>query len=248
MQALVLAAGYATRLYPLTKNTPKPLLPVAGKPIIDYIIEKIESLPELEKIYVITNARFYQHFQKWLADGPPSKKIEIINDETDSDDNKLGAIGDINHVINRHNIKDDLLIVAGDNIFDFEMGPYYQFCRRNGSTVGLYEAESLEAVKKYSCVDLDPENRITSFEEKPQNPPTKLFAIAIYYYNRQALALMRQYLENGGNPDAPGYYVQWLYEQMPVFGFHFKGHWFDVGNFQVYDEAREFFKKKKTSA
>jgi len=244
MEVIILAAGYATRLYPLTKNSPKPLLAVAGRPMIDYIVEKLNVLPDLEKIYVVTNDRFYSNFQEWQPQSAVPDKIELINDGTDSDDNKLGAIGDMDFVIRQKNIMDDLLIVGGDNIFDFELGPIDEFYRKHGSVVGLYQAESFEAVKKYSVVEIDSEKRIIDFEEKPPNPATKLFAIAIYYYNKQAISLMRNYLDDGGNPDAPGYYVQWLYQQMPVYGRLFEGKWFDIGNFEVYDEAQKFFSKQ----
>lgn len=244
MQVIILAAGYATRLYPLTKDRPKPLLPVAGKAILDYIIEKVEAVPDVEKIHVVTNARFYSHFTKWLEQRPGSDNIEIINDETDSDENKLGAIGDIDFVIRNKGIEKDLMVIGGDNIFEFDLIDYDRMFRERGPVVGLYQTETLEEIKKYNCIVLDDSGRITSFEEKPKNPTTKLFAIALYYYDEAAITLMRRYLDEGGNPDAPGYYVQWLYRQMPVYGFAFDGKWYDIGNLDVYDQAQAYFKER----
>jgi len=244
MQVIVLAAGYATRLYPLTKERPKPLLPVGGKLILDHIIEKIEALPDVERIYVVTNNRFYPNFLKWRRRRSDSDKIEIINDGTDSDETKLGAIGDMDFVIRNRDIKNDLLVIGGDNIFEFDLIEYDRMYRERGPVVGLYRTETLEEVKKYNCIVLDENGRITSFEEKPRNPTTRLFAIALYYYDSRAIALLRDYLDNGGNPDAPGYYVQWLYRQMPVYGLAFDGKWFDIGDIDVYNEAQEYFNKK----
>ncbi|MCD5401888.1 NTP transferase domain-containing protein, partial [candidate division NPL-UPA2 bacterium] len=169
MKALILAAGYGTRLYPLTKDKPKPLLPVAGRPMIEHILKKIEEIEEIDKVYVVTNEKFAGHFRDWRdtylpvpspQTGPGRREIKIINDATTSDDNKRGAIGDMQLVIERERVDDDLLVIAGDNLFEFSLRDFATFFREKGASIAVHNLPDLEAVKRYSIVKLDENRRI----------------------------------------------------------------------------------------
>ncbi|MCS7336973.1 MAG: sugar phosphate nucleotidyltransferase, partial [Verrucomicrobiae bacterium] len=188
MKALVLAAGYATRLYPLTLTTPKPLLPVAGRPMIEYVLDSISTVENLDTIYIVTNARFADQFHQWLVTkrGAARTSLKILNDGSTDDSNKLGAIGDMHFVICAEKLDDDLLVVAGDNLFSEKLDGFVRFARsKDGPVVGVYDVRSLEQAKKYNALTLGPDGRITYFEEKPKNPTGTVCAIALYYYPRQ---------------------------------------------------------------
>ena len=237
MKALILAAGYATRLYPLTKDKAKPLLPVGGKPIINYIIDHLEGIDEIDTIYVVTNEKFSRDFEEWGRNLSSSKEIITINDGTTADGTKLGAIGDIDFVIRTGQIDDDLLVVGGDNLFDFDMRRFVDFFEAHGNTVALHSLDDREALKRYNEICLDENGRIISFREKPEDPQTDHFAICLYLYNREGVSLVKKYLDEGNNPDAPGYYVQWLYKQTDVYGVPLSGTWYDIGDLEVYNAA-----------
>ena len=188
MKVLILAAGYATRLYPLTLTQPKPLLPVAGKPMIDHVLDNLASVAGIERIYVVTNAKFAAHFQKW-ADDRRAKgsnfEFTIVNDGSTDDSNKLGAIGDIHHVLETHRVDDDLIVVAGDNLFSEKLDGFGKFIHeKNAPVLALYDVGDLEQIKKYNSISVNGDGRIVFFEEKPKNPTTTLTGIALYYYPR----------------------------------------------------------------
>jgi len=241
MKALILAAGYGTRLYPLTRDKAKPLLPVGGKPIINYLLDEIERIDEIDHIYVVTNEKFSKPFAAWAADTPCRKPITSINDGTLSNDDRLGAIGDINLAVDKHQIDDSMLIVGGDNIFTFDFRDFAAFYNAHGSSVGLYKLDDLEAIKRYNETVLDTTGRITSFREKPPDPKSNLFAVCLYCYAAEDVARVRQYLDAGNNPDAPGHYVAWLHKQTNVYGYPFAGTWYDIGDLKAYEEADRFF-------
>lgn len=247
MNVLILAAGYATRLYPLTLNKAKPLLEVAGKPIIEWVVDSLAGVPELETIYIVTNDKFASDFQNWAnnyRDRRAKFKFKIINDGSKSDDDKLGAIGDISLVITRENlIQSALLIVAGDNLFSKSLVDFVDYARKTEATVGVYDVGDIEAIKKYGNIDIDAERTITHFEEKPAKPRNTLAAIALYYYSPQVLALVTTYLAAGNNPDQPGRFVQWLYTRQPVKAFQIKGKWVDIGSKETLADADTLFAK-----
>lgn len=226
MIALVLAAGYATRLRPLTEHFPKPLLPVGGRPMADHILERIREVDGLGSVHLVTNARFADHFAAWAGE----RDVEVHDDGTTSDDDKLGAIGDIQFVIDRAGLDDDLLIVAGDNLFDYSLADYVSWWRgKGGSAVALYDCGALELATKYGVVALDEDERIVSFVEKPPEPTSTLAATAAYIYGREHVPLVRRYLDEGESPDAPGSFLAWLHTRAPVYGYRFEGEWADVG-------------------
>ncbi len=247
MNVIILAAGYATRLYPLTLDKAKPLLEVAGKPMIEWVLDNLTDVPNLETIYIVTNDKFANDFQTWAAryqDRQPALQLKIINDGSKSDDDKLGAIGDISFVITRENLaQSDLLIIAGDNLFNESLRGFVNYAKKTVATVGIYDIGDLEAIKKYGNMTIDSNSTITHFEEKPEKPRSTLAALAVYYYSREAAALLTTYLAAGNNPDQPGRFVQWLYQRKPVKTFQIKGKWLDIGSKETLEEANEIFVK-----
>src|SRR6185503_11690366 len=247
MKVLILAAGYATRLYPLTLTTPKPLLPVAGKPMVEYVLDNLAPIAGIDRIYVVTNARFAGHFQEW-ADAYRANKAKldftIVNDGSTDDSNKLGAIGDINYVLKTQIVDDDLIVVAGDNLFSQSLEEFGELCREKKAPVlALYDVGNLEEIKKYNSISTDAAGRITFFEEKPKTPTSTLTGIALYYYPKSTLPLIRQYIADGNNPDQPGRLVQWLYPRIPVYTWTVPGLWFDIGSKETLEEANQIFAK-----
>ncbi|MGA2175905.1 MAG: nucleotidyltransferase family protein [Verrucomicrobiota bacterium] len=249
MKVLILAAGYATRLYPLTLTQPKPLLPVAGKPMIDYVLDNIAPIGGIDRVYVVTNAKFAGHFQKWADHYRATKSkldFTIVNDGSTDDSNKLGAIGDMNLVITREKIDDDLIVVAGDNLFGQSVEGFGAVCREKKAPVlAVFDVGSLEEIKKYNSITLDAQGKITFFEEKPKKPASTLTGIALYYYPKSALPFIRQYIAEKNNPDQPGRLVQWLYKRTPVYTWRVPGIWFDIGSKESLEEANRIFASSK---
>jgi len=236
-----LAAGYAVRLRPLTLNTAKPLLPIGGRPMIDYVVEKIDEVERVDRIYVVVNDRFFGDFKAWVERAPTSKAVMLVNDRSTCDENRLGAIADMNFAVEKEGIDDDLLVVGGDNLFDFGLQEFVSFFAEKGTSVALHTCDDPRDVKKYSSVELDRTGRIVSFEEKPQTARSNLVAICLYLFEKESLRLLKQYLEQGGNRDAPGYYIQWLHKQIAIHGKMLVGSWCDIGDEKTYREADRFF-------
>src|SRR5450631_1669191 len=247
MKVIILAAGYATRLYPLTLTQPKPLLPVAGQPMVEYVLDNLAPISGIDRIYVVTNNKFAGHFQKWSEQYRATKSkfnFTIVNDGSTDDTNKLGAIGDINYVLKTQNVDEDVIVVAGDNLFSKKLEGFGQYCReKNAPVLALYDVGNLEEIKKYNSISLDAQGRITFFEEKPKKPTSTLTGIALYYYPRQTLPLIRQYIAEGNNPDQPGRLIQWLYPRTPVYTWKVPGIWYDIGSKETLEEANQIFAK-----
>jgi glucose-1-phosphate thymidylyltransferase len=247
MNALILAAGYATRLYPLTLDKAKPLLTVGGKPIIEWVMDNLADVPNLGTIYVVTNDKFASDFRAWserYQSRHPKFKLKIINDGSQNDEDKLGAIGDINFVVTRENLTTDgLIIIAGDNLFTESLTGFVACAKETEATVAVYDVGDIEAIKKYGNIAVDDDGIITHFEEKPQKPRGTLAAIAIYYYSPEVLSLLTTYLAAGNNPDQPGRFVQWLYTRKPVKTFQIKGRWLDIGSKETLEKADRIFSK-----
>ena len=250
MDVIILAAGYATRLYPLTLDRAKPLLEVAGKPMIEWVLDNLANVPGLGTIYIVTNDKFANDFQTWTdryQHRQSELKFKVINDGSKSDDDKLGAIGDINFVITRESLsKSDLLIVAGDNLFSESLAGFVEYANKTEATVAVYDVGDLEKIKKYGNITIDSGGVITHFEEKPEKPQSTLAAIALYYYSREIISLVTTYLAAGNNPDQPGRFVQWLYTRKPVKTFQIKGKWLDIGSKETLEEANGIFAEIKT--
>lgn len=248
MNVLILAAGYATRLYPLTLTQPKPLLAVAGKPMIDYVLDNLAPISGISCVYIVTNAKFAGHFQQWADQynaGGSALKFKVINDGSTDDSNKLGAIGDLNLVLDQEKLDDDLIVVAGDNLFSQSLAEFGEFCRAAQKPVlGLYDVGSLDQAKKYGVVTVDADGLLTSFIEKPPQPSSTLIGIALYYYPKATLPLIRQYVAEGNNPDQPGRLIQWLYSRQPVATWTVPGIWYDIGSKETLEEANRIFAKR----
>lgn len=245
MKLIILAAGYATRLYPLTLNQPKPLLPVAGKPMLEHVLDNVHTIQAIDQAYVVTNAKFVNHFQKW-ADGYQRPNLNfsftIVNDHSTDDSNKLGAIGDLHLVLTTFNIDDDIIVVGGDNLFSNDLREFGEYCQQmNAPVTGVYDVGDLEQIKKYNAIEIDENNRITYFEEKPKEPKSTLTGIALYYYPKPVLPLIHEYIAEGNNPDQPGRLVQWLYPRVPFYVWKVPGIWFDVGSIETLEEANRVF-------
>ena len=247
MKVIILAAGYATRLYPLTLTQPKPLLPVAGKPMIDYVLDNLTPIGGIDRVYVVTNAKFARHFEEWSKDYRAHKaqlNFTIVNDRSTDDSNKLGAIGDIRFVLQTQNVADDIIVVAGDNLFSDKLADFGRYCReKNAPVLAVYDVRDLEQIKKYNAITLDGDGRITFFEEKPKNPTSTLTGIALYYYPKSTLPLIEQYVAEGNNPDQPGRLIQWLYPRVPVYTWRVPGLWYDIGSKETLEEANRIFAK-----
>jgi glucose-1-phosphate thymidylyltransferase len=244
MKALVLAAGYATRLYPLTKEYPKPLLKVGTKPIIDHIIKKLDAVREIDEIIIVTNSKFLPHFKKWSKKVRVSKKLSLVDDLTKGLEDKRGAIGDMYFAIRNKHIKEDLLVIGGDNLFDGDLNDFFTFARRKGNSpvIGAYDIGSKIHAKKYGVLKLDKNNKIIDFKEKPAKPKSILVAMCLYFFPAKKLALVKEYLNiKNKKYDATGLYIDWLRKRTPVYGFAFNGRWYDIGDHKFYNEAKKAF-------
>jgi glucose-1-phosphate thymidylyltransferase len=245
MNALILAAGYATRLHPLTLNQAKPLLPVAGKPMIERVVEHLLPITDLKTLYIVTNHKFAQQFVDWTKDYRRRNKaahFEVLDDGSTSDADKLGAIGDIFFALEERNLfREDLLVVAGDNLFSESLANFADFAQEHPATIGVYDVRSLEQAKKYNQLTTNPAGIVTDFIEKPTHPSSTLCGIALYYYTPEALRLLKTYLLEGNNPDQPGLFVQWLHKRIDIFTYPIDGLWYDIGSHESLAEANAVF-------
>jgi len=239
MDAVVLAGGYATRLWPITRHRAKPLLPVAGEPIVDRILRPLEDETSVETVYVSTNERFEDDFREHL-DVRGYEKTELVVEPTREEDEKLGTVGALAELVERVEMDDDLLVVAGDNLFSFELSEFVGFFEERATPcIASYDIGSREEASSYGLVELDGD-RVVGFEEKPDEPESTLISIACYAYPADTLGRLDEYLADEGNPDAPGYFVEWLHECENVGAFTFDGAWFDVGTRDSYLDANAY--------
>jgi glucose-1-phosphate thymidylyltransferase len=244
VKALILAAGYAVRLYPLTKTFPKPLLEVGGRPMIEHIIDKLETVAEIDEIIVVTNSKFISRFKAWAAGLKSSKRISLVDDLTSSLADKRGAIGDMDFAINRKRIKDDLLVIGGDNIFDGGLEGFCAFAEQNSPhpVIGAYDIKDIRQANKYGIVKLNKKGKIIDFKEKPAAPRSTLVAMCLYFFPKTKLKLIKQYLKSKAHKsDATGFYIDWLRRTESVYAYLFGGHWYDIGDRKFYDKAKKTF-------
>jgi len=227
VKALILAAGYATRLRPLTDSIPKMLLPLAERPMLDYLLDRLHEVEELDEIHLVTNARFAQAFEDWAPED-----VIVHDDGTSSNEDRLGAIGDIAFAIEEGGLEgEDLLIVAGDNLIGYSLAAFVAFWRtKDGSAIAVREINDRELLKQYGVVELDAADRVIGLEEKPAEPKSDLAATASYAYLGGHLAHLPRYLEEGNPPDAPGNFMVWLHTREPVYGYRAEGEWHDIGD------------------
>jgi glucose-1-phosphate thymidylyltransferase len=244
MKILILAAGYGTRLAAIAKDTPKPLLPINGKPMINCIIDELSQIEGISEYVVVTNNKFFSHFEKWRdAQGALKAKIRVVNDGTNSNEDRLGSVGDMNFVWSKEKAADDWLVVGGDNLFDFDLSAYMKLARAKSPavTVGVYDIKDISQAPKFGIVLLDKNAKIVSFEEKPAQPKGTLVVMCFYHFPKETLGRIGQFLKEG-SADAAGGYIKWLSEKSDVYGFEFQGTWYDIGSIESYYEAQERFK------
>lgn len=246
MKCILPCAGYATRLYPLTENFPKALLDIEeNKPLLNYTIEEINRIDEIDEIFLITNDRFYEIFKKWADEINNKKPIYVVNDHTTCNDDRLGTIGDLEYLINTRNIDDDLLIVLGDNLFDFSLRPFVDFAKQKHSfVVGGQTENDKNLLMNLGVIEADSDLRVIGFEEKPAEPKGNIKSLGIYFYPKETIPVIKQYLEEGNRPDAPGYFVSYLYSRQNVYTYPFEGTWFDIGSPSALEQVRKLYQNK----
>jgi glucose-1-phosphate thymidylyltransferase len=210
------------------------LLPLAERPMLDYLVDRIREVEEIDEIHLVTNSRFAPVFREWAP-----TDVTVHDDGTISNEDRLGAIGDLAFTIERAGLEgEDLLVVAGDNLIGYSLPDYVAFWReRGGSAIAVYEVADGELLERYGVIELDVDDRVVDFEEKPAQPRSNLAATAAYLYRAQDLGLLPTYLEEGNPPDAPGNFVAWLHTRMPVHGYRFSGEWDDIGDLRQLLEA-----------
>ena len=213
--------------------------------MIDYVLDNLALIEGIDRIYVVTNAKFASHFQQWSVDYRANKaklNFTIVNDLSTDDSNKLGAIGDIHFVLKTQDVTDDIIVVGGDNLFSERLSDFGRVCReKNAPVLAVYDVGDLEQIKKFNAITLDETGRITFFEEKPKNPTSTITGIALYFYPKGTLPLIRQYIAEGNNPDQPGRLIQWLYTRVPVYTWRVPGLWYDIGSKETLEEANRIF-------
>lgn len=248
MEVVILVAGYATRMYPLTEHCPKALLPVRGVQIIDYILGKVFAIkhPAIRRVTLVSNHRFHGHFLNWQRWREPHAPLEVLDDGSTTDDNRLGAIGDIQFAIERQKIADTTLVLAGDNLFEFDLTDLVALSERKSSDcIIVRDIESVEARRRTGIAVLDDQSRVIDFEEKPREPKSQWGVPPIYCYRRETIPLIGQYLREGGNHDAPGNLIAWLHKRKPVYALPVDGHVLDVGSRDTYAIAHEYLSDER---
>ena len=250
MRLLILAAGYAVRLQPLTSDTPKPLLMIGGKLIMDRILAKTASLKNIDAIHIVSNRKFFNNFVEWKKLREDASRIFLVDDGTMTNDTRLGAIRDMELAIRSWSIDDDLLVIAGDNLFDLDLAAFLKFAKghSDGVCVALYDVGSLEAAKKFGVVRIDGKGVVTDFKEKPQAPESTLISTGIYFFPKRKVAFLSEYVNlKGAKLDAPGHYIKWLSANDKVYGFPFSEKWYDIGDLESYKRADEEYTKNPSA-
>lgn len=244
MKCVILAAGYATRMYPLTENLPKSLLVVAGKTVLEHILAKVEEVPEIDEIILVSNAKFAGQFREYLKKSGQDDRITLIDDGTWDNEHRLGAVADLGLAIERRQIDDDILVLAGDNLFDFSLRDFVAYFHTvNADCITTYVEENIEALQRTGVAELDPSGRVLSFEEKPKNPRSNNAVPPFYIYTRATIKIIQHFLHSGKNTDAPGQFVSWLVDKQPFYAYKFVGMRYDIGSIAGYEEIKRIFSK-----
>lgn len=242
MKCIVLAAGYATRLYPLTEKFPKPLLPVGGRPILNWLLDDIDTFPEIDEHIIISNHKFIAHFENWKKDQRLQKPITILDDGSEDNEHRLGAVRDILYAMESLELEDDLLVIAGDNVLDFSLAGFVKYMQEKESPcVMCHEENDLEKQRKTAIIVRNENGMITSYEEKPQNPRGNWAVPPFYCYRAQDAKRIREALSSGCGADAPGSFAAWLSRHTEEYAWIMPGKRYDIGDRKSYDEVCEIF-------
>jgi glucose-1-phosphate thymidylyltransferase len=249
MKAIILCAGYATRLYPLTRNRPKALLEVNGHPILEYIAARLAGLScdfDLEKIFVVTNHKYYNHFCRWQKRYASPVPIEVINDGTRTNDARLGSVGDVRYVIAKKRLQEDVLVIAGDNLFDDSLIEFLKLAGRKKSVVlAVTDIGTKRLASQYGILKVDQSGKVKQFVEKPQDPPSTLASSGIYFFPKPALQWLERFVREEDRTDAMGFFIQWLVKNYKVYTHPMKGRWFDIGDKVSLKKADQLYRKRK---
>lgn len=248
MKTLILAAGYGTRLYPLTLNKPKALLKIGDKTILGRILDSVFTIEECDIAYIVSNKKFYDNFCNWVDNQNYKKKIEVLNDGTTSNEDRLGAIGDINFALEATGLFDDLLVLGSDNLFEFKLRDFIDFAlsKKPSASLCLCDIKDIKKASLYGIAVLKKgSKKIVNFEEKPQHPRSTLAAIAVYFYPKEKLSSIKEYMKGGLTKDAPGNLIKWLGIKEPVYGYVFEKNWYDIGDKASLKKADEEYRKKE---
>jgi glucose-1-phosphate thymidylyltransferase len=246
-KALILAGGYATRLYPITLDISKPLLKIDDRAIIDFSVQQLKKIKGLKEIIVVTNDKFYRDYLKWRKESKIKHKVAIINDGTKTEESKLGAVGDIYYALKKKKIDTDLLIIAGDNIFEEWLRSFVNFAQKKSPdvSIGIYNLKDKLKARRYGVVKVDRNHLITDFQEKPAHPVSTYIASCVYYFPRQTLVYLKEYVTKlKRDTDRAGDYIKWLMTKCNIYGFRFTSLWLDIGQIDTYKKAQRYFKRK----
>ncbi|HEA46355.1 MAG TPA: nucleotidyltransferase family protein [Candidatus Pacearchaeota archaeon] len=241
MKSVILCAGYATRMYPLTENKAKPLLPVGDKPILDHTMDKIPS--SVEEVIVISNDKFYNDFLEWSK--KYGAKVKILNDGSVNNETRLGGIGDLWLAIEKEGIDDDILLILGDNLFDFDLKEVVDFFNKEKKdVVVLHDVKDLEEAKKFGVMQVE-DNKIVSFEEKPESPKSTLVSTGIYLFSKDTLKKIKKYIESGGSKEGPGYLIPYIMKTQDIYALILEGRWHDIGSKETYEKVNQIYDLQK---
>ncbi len=244
MIAIVLAAGYGTRLYPLTENTPKALLPVGDRTILGHLEKKLAA-PEIgiRQVILVSNHRFSDKFQEWVRQPGHSLLWTVLDDGSTSDENRLGSMGDLAFAIKEGKVEEDLLVLGSDNLFEDNLASLVTFARKKGaSTLGAVELPDRKLASQYGVLSTDGQDRITRFSEKPAQPDSSLVSMAVYFFPRKHVGVVLEYVSSQTATDKLGSFISWLVTREPVYAYRFHGSWFDIGDIASYKNAQETFR------
>lgn len=246
MKLLVLAGGYGTRLYPLIKDTPKALLKVAHETLIDHTLNKFKDIPFIEEVCVVTNEKFYLQLLQWAETRKDFPLIKVLNDGTTTPENRLGAMGDILFVLKQEQKTSDWIVVGSDNLFDQDISSFIDAVnqRPKNVSVGAFDVERLEKASQYGVIHMDKDHKVLMLEEKPQHPTSTLISMCLYYFTKESLILMTEFIKETNKTDTTGGYIQWLCKRIDVYGVKFFGKWYDIGSVESFHEAQQYFFKK----
>lgn len=241
MKCLFLAAGYATRLYPLTENFPKPLLKVQGKTILDWLLDDIDASGEVDEYIVVSNSKFAPHFTQWAAE--KKQKVTVVDDGTSSNETRLGAVKDVQFAIEKLKLDDDLLVIAGDNLLDFSLTKFISYAKmKNATCIMRYYEPRVERLRKSGVAEIDETDKILRLIEKPQEPASTWACPPFYFYKKEDVKLVKAGIEAGCGVDAPGSFIAWLATQVCVYAMEMPGKRYDIGNLESYEAVQKEYK------